>query len=61
MGGDGTEGLRRVKEYNGKAIAQSPETCIVPGMPQKAINAGVIDQIVPLEEISKEIIKLASE
>lgn len=59
MGSDGSEGILKIKNQGGKTIAQNEETCVVYGMPKSAVNAGAIDRIVPLNEIAKEIVKLA--
>ena len=37
-------------------IAQEQSTCAVYGMPRSVVNAGLADQIVPLEQIAQEII-----
>ena len=37
-------------------IAQEANTCAVYGMPKSVVNAGLTDQIVPLEQIAQEII-----
>lgn len=59
MGGDGSEGLKKIKNINkAYVIAQDEVTCTVFGMPKVAIQAGVVDAIVPLKEISKEIMKI---
>ena len=57
MGDDGTEGLRAIKRYGGYTIAEDKSTCIVYGMPKSAIEAGVVDKIVPLHEIADEIVR----
>jgi len=57
MGNDGTEGLRAIKKYGGTTIAEHESTCIVNGMPRSAIQAGVVDKIVPLPKIAEEIVK----
>lgn len=57
MGNDGSEGISKIKKIGGKTIAQNEETCIVYGMPKSAVNIGVIDSVVPLQEIAKEIIR----
>jgi len=51
MGKDGLEGLKSIKRNNGYVIAQSEETCVVYGMPRAAVEAGVSDIVVPLEQI----------
>ena len=60
MGADGTEGLRTIKKHGGHTIAEDKSTCLVYGMPRSAIEAGVIDKIVPLYQIADEIIKTVS-
>ncbi len=57
MGSDGSDGILKIKQNGGNTIAQNEETCVVYGMPKSAVNAGAIDIIVPLQEITKEILK----
>ncbi|MDE6404465.1 MAG: chemotaxis-specific protein-glutamate methyltransferase CheB [Lachnospiraceae bacterium] len=57
MGADGTEGIQHLKEKKKiHVIVQEASTCAVYGMPKSAVNAGLADQIVPLEQIAQEII-----
>ncbi|MDE5940141.1 MAG: chemotaxis-specific protein-glutamate methyltransferase CheB [Lachnospiraceae bacterium] len=56
MGADGTEGIQHLKEKKKiHVIVQEASTCAVYGMPKSAVNAGLADQIVPLEQIAQEI------
>ncbi len=48
---DGTFGLRRIKECGGLTIAQDPGTAETPFMPRAAIDAGVVDRVMTLEEM----------
>ncbi|MBB3867873.1 chemotaxis response regulator protein-glutamate methylesterase [Geobacillus sp. NFOSA3] len=58
MGSDGTAGLKKLKENgNTKVIAEAQETAVVFGMPRAAIQANVVDSIVPLEQIAEMIVK----
>ncbi len=57
MGNDGTEGLRAIKQHGGYTIAEDESTAIVNGMPKSAIEAGVVDKVVPLPQIADEIVK----
>lgn len=57
MGSDGSEGIKKIKMMGGKTIAQDEESCVVYGMPKAAVNAGIVDKIVPLNRIASEIIK----
>ncbi|MDE7016664.1 MAG: chemotaxis-specific protein-glutamate methyltransferase CheB [Lachnospiraceae bacterium] len=57
MGADGTKGIMNLKEKKKlHVIAQDAETSAVYGMPRSVVNAGLADQVVPLEQIAQEII-----
>jgi len=60
MGNDGTEGLRAIKQHGGFTIAEHESSCIVFGMPKSAIQAGIVDRVIPLKKISNEIVKAVS-
>lgn len=49
---DGTRGAARVKRRGGTVVAQDPATAEAPAMPKAAIDAGVVDQILPLDQIA---------
>lgn len=57
MGDDGKVGLQKVKKKGGVTLAESEETTVVFGMPREAIEAGVVDQVLPLHQIAAEIIR----
>ena len=57
MGKDGTEGAIALKKKGAHIIAESQETCIIYGMPRAAIEAGVVNQILPLQDIAGAMIK----
>ncbi|MEM4576409.1 MAG: chemotaxis response regulator protein-glutamate methylesterase [Candidatus Nezhaarchaeales archaeon] len=59
MGKDGCEGARAVKRAGGRVIAQDPETCVVEGMPQSVISAGLADSILPPKMIGLKILEFA--
>lgn len=50
-GSDGTLGLRAVKEHGGLTIAQSSESAKYDSMPRSAIQTGLVDHVLPVEEI----------
>lgn len=58
MGADGADGLGKLKD-NGKVkiIAQDEDSCVVYGMPGSAVKNNAVDVIVPLDNITKEIMK----
>jgi len=55
---DGTLGLKKIKELGGATIAQEPETAAFKGMPQSAIDADVIDYILPPENIPAQLVEI---
>lgn len=58
MGADGTEGIKCIKDWHSVyTIAQNKATCVVYGMPKVVVERGIADIVLPLEDISKEIIK----
>lgn len=57
MGSDGVLGLRLMKRRGAQVIAQDRHSCVVFGMPREAINAGVVDRVVPLDRIAIEILQ----
>lgn len=56
MGNDGTKGVKAVHDRGGYVIAESDETAVVFGMPREAIATGIVDRIVPLHRVSREIL-----
>ncbi len=53
MGCDGIRGAACIKAAGGKVVVQDPDTALVDKMPQSVISAGLADEILPIEEISK--------
>jgi two-component system chemotaxis response regulator CheB len=49
---DGTRGAGRIKKRGGVVVAQDPRTAEAPTMPRAAIEAGVVDRVLPLAEIA---------
>lgn len=49
---DGTEGLKAIKAYGGMTVAQDPKSAAYDAMPLSAIHAGVVDFILPPEQIA---------
>lgn len=58
MGADGTAGIESLdKSKPIHVIAQNAQTCVVYGMPRAVAEAGLVDEVVPLESIANTIIK----
>src|SRR3989338_1596752 len=55
IGADGAMGIKAIKEMGGKTIAQDEKTSVVFGMPKVAIEMGVVDDVLPIEEIPEAI------
>ena len=59
MGADGTLGISQLNDKkNIYVISQTKETCIVYGMPKVVADAGLSDEVVPLEKIAECITKI---
>lgn len=56
MGNDGVRGLKAIKERGGQVLAQDEASSIVYGMPKAAVEAGVVDKVVPLPQMASEIV-----
>jgi two-component system CheB/CheR fusion protein len=54
-GSDGTTGMKTVKENGGLTIAQEPEEAQYGGMPQSAIDVGIVDKVLPVEQMFKAL------
>ena len=56
MGADGAAGVRDVSAAGGTVLAQDEETSAVFGMPQRAIETGVVDDVRPREELAAGVL-----
>jgi two-component system chemotaxis response regulator CheB len=57
---DGTDGVQAVKRAGGVVLVQDEASCDAFGMPRSAIETGCVDQVLPLEAIGPELVRLAS-
>ena len=55
MGTDGKTGAAWIKARGGTIFSESEETCVVYGMPNAVVEAGLSDKIVRLERMSQAI------
>jgi two-component system chemotaxis response regulator CheB len=51
MGRDGCEGAKEMRRRGASIVVQSPEECVVAGIPLAAIEAGATDAILPLADL----------
>ncbi len=54
-GGDGSEGLRAVKEAGGLTVVQRPETAKYDGMPNSAVATGLVDKVLDVAAMPEAI------
>lgn len=57
-GTDATDGVQTVKKLGGIVIAQDPVSATFVGMPAAAIATGVVDRILPLDDIPNTLVRL---
>jgi two-component system chemotaxis response regulator CheB len=59
MGADGSSGAAAFRRRGRPVLVQTPESCVVGGMPSAAIAAGVATDILGLEEMGRKLASLA--
>jgi two-component system, chemotaxis family, protein-glutamate methylesterase/glutaminase len=57
-GQDGARGIQQIKQLGGITIVQDPATAEFPGMPLAAIQTGMVDFILPLNQIAPMLVQL---
>lgn len=60
MGDDGVAGLRHVRKASGRILAQDEASSVIFGMPREAQRAGVVDQVVALDDIPRRLRELTA-
>lgn len=60
MGKDGLDGTRLLRSKGAYVIAESKETCVIYGMPGSVIDAGLVDEVLPLYAIAAGLERIAS-
>ena len=58
MGDDGARGMAELHAAGAATLVQDEATSVVWGMPGAAVKAGGVDEILPLEKISRRLIEL---
>jgi two-component system chemotaxis response regulator CheB len=58
-GGDGAMGAKRIRERGGYVIAQNPDEAEADRMPRAAIEAGAVDEVLPVDAIGTRAAALA--
>lgn len=57
MGRDGLYGSKMLKSKGGRVFVQEESTCAVYGMPRAVVENNLADKIIPLQEITRELIE----
>jgi two-component system chemotaxis response regulator CheB len=56
MGDDGARGMLEMRQAGAVTLAQDEETCVVFGMPKKAIELGAVSRVLPLAAIAGAVL-----
>ncbi|WP_246054271.1 CheR family methyltransferase [Antarcticibacterium flavum] len=59
-GSDGTRGIRAIKENDGMVMVQDPDQAKFDGMPKSAIQTGLVDYVLDVEDMGEELINFIS-
>ncbi len=58
MGHDAASGIKKIKQHNGTTVAQDPQDALIGGMPQSAIDTGMVDYVLPLHLIPNKLLEI---
>ena len=56
MGADAAEGIRAMADSGARTVAQSEDTCVIYGMPKRAIETGSVDAVCDLDDVAAAIV-----
>ncbi|HUJ17001.1 MAG TPA: chemotaxis response regulator protein-glutamate methylesterase [Nitrospirota bacterium] len=56
MGDDGARGMLEMKEAGAFTVAQDEDSCVVFGMPKKAIELGAVERVAPLKDLPQVVL-----
>ncbi len=60
MGRDGADGMAALRAAGAQCLAQDQATSVVWGMPRAAIERGAVSQVLPLDRMASEILRLTN-
>lgn len=61
MGKDGARGLQEIRSHGGRTVVQDEATSVVYGMPGAAVALGAAEEVLPLEDIPRALIRLVEQ
>ncbi|GAB7009454.1 protein-glutamate methylesterase CheB [Halorubrum trueperi] len=56
MGSDAADGIRAMADAGARTIAQSEDTCVIYGMPKRAVETGGVDEVRDLDDVADAIV-----
>jgi two-component system chemotaxis response regulator CheB len=59
MGKDGRIGAAAVRAAGGLVLAESEQSAVVYGMPEAAVAAGVVNELLPLDALARRLARFA--
>lgn len=57
MGSDGAQSMLNLRKSRAATVAQDEHSCVIFGMPRMAIQAGAVEEILPLDRIAARIVR----
>jgi two-component system chemotaxis response regulator CheB len=57
MGDDGARGMKLLHDKGARTVAQDEASCVVFGMPKEAIALGAVDEVIPLNQVARTILR----
>jgi two-component system chemotaxis response regulator CheB len=57
MGDDGARGMKLLHDKGARTVAQDEASCVVFGMPKEAIALGGVDEVIPLGQVARNILR----
>jgi len=60
-GSDGREGMKAIRDHGGTTIVQDQDSSILFDMPKSAIDANVVDEVLPLWSIADRLVELVGD
>lgn len=57
MGRDGLDGAMALKRAGGIVLAEHESTCVVYGMPRSIVEAGLADEVAPIDQMADAILR----
>jgi two-component system chemotaxis response regulator CheB len=56
MGSDAADGIRAMADAGARTLAQSEDTCVIYGMPKRAVETGGVDGVYDLDDVAGAIV-----